>query len=115
MRENQLDQTTFIVHTGTGTIINADEALVMNVDTTGILPDDDEIVAEAEHRGNTLYEMYVVLVGNIFDGMKVVGPFLNIDEATEWGDRNGEMDWYTARINLPYTWDGTERLEWESK
>ena len=113
MRENKVDQTTFIVHTGTGTIIDADDVLVMNMDTTGIMPSDFEIIAEAGYRGNTLYEMYVVLVGNVFDGMKVVGPFPNIDEANDWADRNAEMDWLTARINLPYLWDGTERVDWE--
>jgi hypothetical protein len=113
MRENQIDQTTFIVHPGSGTVIDADEVLVMNMDTTGILPSEDEIVSEAEFRGGTLYEMYVVLVGNIFDGMKVVGPFLNIEEAMDWGDRNGEMDWYTARMDLPYRWDGGERIDWD--
>lgn len=115
MRENQIDQTTYIVHPGTGTIIDADEALVVNIDTTGIAMDDHEVVAEAEMQGNTLFAMYVVIVGNIFDGMKVVGPFVNIDEAINWGDRNGEMDWYTARITPPYTWDGTERIDWEVK
>ena len=113
MRNNQLDETTLIVHPGTGTIINADEVLVINLDTTGMEMEEDQIVEEAEMQGNTLLSMYVVMVGNIFDGMKVVGPFVNIEEAIVWGDCNGEMDWYTARIELPYTWDGGNRVDWD--
>lgn len=112
MRESQVNQTTFIVHEGTGTIIDADEVTVVNIDNTAIIHEDD-VLLYASEQGNTLYTMYVVIVGNIFDGMNVVGPFLNIDEAIEWGDRNGEMDWYTARITPPYTWEGTERIDWE--
>lgn len=107
MRANNPDITTFIVHPGTGTIIDADEAVVINMDVTGRY-DDDDIITEATDCGNTLYSMYVVMVGNIFDGFQTVGPFLNIEEAIAWGedgwrtDSACSLDWYTCQITSPW-------------
>lgn len=112
MRANNPDITTFIVHPGTGTIIDADEAVVINMDTTGRY-DEDDIITEATDCGYSLYTMYVVMVGNIFDGFQVVGPFINIDEAIAWGDEFGDADWYTAAIQMP--WGDEEYIHLEVK
>lgn len=101
MRANNPDIKTLIVHPGTGTIIDADEAVVINMDVTNGY-DDDDIITEAVDCANTLYHMYVVMVGNIFDGFQTVGPFLNIEEATAWGAEFGDVDWYTCSITTPW-------------
>jgi hypothetical protein len=101
MRQNSPDIATFIVHPGTGTVIDADEAVVVNIDTTSLYHEDD-VINEAVDQHNTLYSMYVVMVGNIFDGFRTVGPFINVEEAIQWGDQFAETDWYTSRIMMPW-------------
>lgn len=107
MRANNPDIKTFIVHPGTGTIIDADEACVINMDVTGRY-DEYDIVGAANDYGYDLYHMYVVMVGNIFDGFQTVGPFINIDEAIAWADEFADADWYTCRITMPW---GEEKRE----
>lgn len=43
----------------------------------------------------------VVLVGNIFDGYDVVGPFASFDEAAAWCDKNTHRDTWVATLNSP--------------
>ena len=91
MKYAPADQTTLIVHPGTGTILDADECFIYNTDDTGIAMEDHQIVEEAEANGDTLNGLHVVIVGNIFDGTRVVGPFLSFEDANLWADRHVEM------------------------
>jgi hypothetical protein len=91
-------QTTLIVHPGTGAIIDADDCLIFNTDHNGMAMDDHEIIEEAKANGDTLNGLHVVLVGNVFDGVTVVGPFLNIDDATLWADTNTGQEWWVSSI-----------------
>lgn len=107
MRVNNPDIKTFIVHPGTGTIIDADEACVINMD--GAVPYDEyEIVGAANDCGYDLYHMYVVMVGYIFGGFVAVGPFICVDEAIAWAEEFADADWYTCRITMPW---GEEKRE----
>lgn len=47
--------------------------------------------------------MHVVVIGNPFYGLKIVGPFNNIEEAIEWADlRQGArptgLDWWAVPL-----------------
>ena len=99
MKYAPADQTTLIVHPGTGTILNADECVIYNTDDTGIAMEEHQIVEEAEANGDTLNGLHVVIVGNIFDGTRVVGPFLSFEDANLWADRHVEMEWWTTSID----------------
>ena len=92
------DQTTLIVHPGTGTILNADECVIYNTDDTGIAMEEHQIVEEAEANGDTLDGLHVVLVGNIFDGTTVVGPFLSFEDANMWAEVNVSQEWWITSI-----------------
>jgi hypothetical protein len=98
MKHSPADQTTLIVHPGTGTILCADECVIYNTDDTGIEMEEHEIVEEAEANGDTLDGLHVVLVGNIFDGTTIIGPFLSFEDANLWADGLGvgEEWWITA-------------------
>jgi hypothetical protein len=106
------EQTTLIVHPGTGTIIDADECLILNTDDTGIAMEDDQIIEEAEANGDTLKGLHVVLVGNVFDGVTVVGPFLNVEDGCLWADNNTDQEWWVSSITPaePATEYRAERL-----
>ncbi len=92
------EQTTLIVHPGTGTIIDADECLILNTDDTGMAMEDDQIIEEAEANGDTLNGLHVVLVGNVFDGVTVVGPFLSVEDGCLWADTNTDQEWWVSSI-----------------
>ena len=97
------EQTTLIVHPGTGTIIDADECFIFNTDDTGMAMEDDQIIEEAEANGDTLNGLHVVLVGNVFDGVTVVGPFLSVEDATLWADTNTDQEWWVSSITPTYS------------
>ena len=43
----------------------------------------------------------VILMGNVVDGISVIGVFEDIDEAVEWADENIERDdWVAATMIL---------------
>ena len=98
MKYAPADQTTLIVHPGTGTILDADECFIYNTDDTGIEMEEHQIVEEAEANGDTLDGLHVVLVGNIFDGTTVVGPFLSFEDANMWGESNSGLEWWITAI-----------------
>ena len=92
------EQTTFIIHPGTETIIQADECVLINTDDTAIWLEDHELVETAEENGDTLNGLHVVVVGNVFDGIQIVGPFLNLEDAMDWGDRQVSKEWWASSI-----------------
>lgn len=98
MKHSPADQTTLIVHPGTGTILDADECFIYNTDDTGIAMEDHQIVEEAEANGDTLNGLHVVLVGNMFDGTTVVGPFLSFEDANLWADNNADEEWWITSL-----------------
>ena len=98
MKYAPADQTTLIVHPGTGTILDADECFIYNTDDTGIAMEDHQIVEEAEANGDTLNGLHVVLVGNMFDGTTVVGPFLSFEDANMWAEGDASQEWWITSI-----------------
>jgi len=98
MKVYPADQTTFIVHPGTGTIINAAECVLVNTDDTAIWPEDHELIETAEANGDTLDDLHVVIVGNVFDGINIVGPFLSLEDAMDWGERESDQEWWASSI-----------------
>lgn len=98
MKTHPEDQTTFIIHPGTGTIINAAECVLINTDDTAIWPEDHELIETAEANGDTLDDLHVVIVGNVFDGINIVGPFLSLEDAMDWGERNSAQEWWASSI-----------------
>lgn len=98
MKTHPEDQTTFIIHPGTGTIIKADECVLINTDDTAIWPEDHALIETAEANGDTLDDLHVVVVGNVFDGINIVGPFLSLEDAMDWGERNSAQEWWTSSI-----------------
>ena len=92
------EQTTFIVHPGTGTIINAAECVLVNTDDTAIWPEDHELVETAKANGDTLDGLHIVMMGNVFDGVTPVGPFLNWEDAHEWAEANSDQEWWIASL-----------------
>jgi hypothetical protein len=105
MKVYPADQTTFIVHVGTGTIINADECVLINTDDTAIWPEDDELIETAEANGETLDNLHVVMVGNVFDGVRIVGPFLSWDDACHWAEVNADREWWVTGIYSTTKWE----------
>lgn len=106
------EQTTFIIHPGTGTIIKADECVLINTDDTAIWPEDHELIETAEANGDTLDDLHVVIVGNMFDGINIVGPFLSLEDAMDWGEREAPQEWWTSSItSAAGAWgEGVRRL-----
>lgn len=98
MKHSPADQTTLIVHPGTGTILDADECVIYNTDDTGIAMEEHQIVEEAEANGDTLDGLHVVLVGNIFDGTTIIGPFLSFEDANLWADNNAAEEWWITAL-----------------
>jgi hypothetical protein len=47
--------------------------------------------------------MFVVIEGNIIDGMRIHGPFASAEEANEWADREVKTDWWCAALFNPQT------------
>lgn len=94
------EQTTIIVHPGTGTIIDADEVVLINADNTAIWPEEHLLIEVAEAEGGSLSDLFIVLVGNLADGIDFVGPFLNINDAAEWASTCGDH-WLVMRITTP--------------
>lgn len=44
-------------------------------------------------------DQYVVVVGNVFDGLALRGPFDSMDDAIHWGDTQVKCeDWVAVRI-----------------
>ena len=98
MKTHPEDQTTFIVHPGTGTIINAAECVLFNTDDTAIWPENHELIETAVNNGDTLDSLHVVIVGNVFDGINIVGPFLSLEDAMDWGEREADQEWWASSI-----------------
>lgn len=52
-------------------------------------------------------EKWIVMVGNVSDGFKAVGPFETLEEAEQWQGRRAEYwticDTYSIRITDPAT------------
>lgn len=48
-----------------------------------------------------LVDPVVLIVGSVVDGVSVVGPFTDIEEASAYAEREGERDWSVARLWLP--------------
>jgi len=94
------EQTTLIVHPGTGTIIDADEVVLINTDNTAIWPEEHVLIETAEAEGGSLSDLFIVLVGNVADGIDFVGPFLNITDAAEWASTCDDH-WSVKRITTP--------------
>ncbi len=51
-------------------------------------------------------QLYVVTIGNPFDGMRLVGPFDDGEAANEYAD-NHQDDWWVVKLDAPAT-DGEE-------
>jgi hypothetical protein len=99
MKTHPEEQTTLIVHPGTGTIIKADECVLINTDDTAIWPEDHELIETAEANGDTLDDLHVVVVGNVFDAcIDIVGPFLSLEDAMDWGEREADQEWWASSI-----------------
>jgi len=46
--------------------------------------------------------LFVVVAGNHFDGMRLIGPFANGNDANEWADENCDTeDWWVVNIIDP--------------
>jgi hypothetical protein len=99
MKVYPADQTTLIVHPGTGTILNADECVIYNTDDTAIWLEEDEIVRAAEANNDTLKNLHVVVHGNVFDGIHIIGPFLSWDDAAQWAELNADREWWVTGIH----------------
>jgi len=94
------DQTTLIVHPGTGTIIDADEVVLLNMDDTVDWPEEHELIETAEDNNETLDNLHVVVLGNVFDGVRLVGPFLSFDDAALWADEKADREnWVTGLLS----------------
>jgi len=94
------EQTTLIVHPGTGTIIDADEVVLINTDNTAIWPEEHVLIETAEAEGGSLADLFVVLVGNVIDGIDIVGPFFHIADAQDWASDYTDQ-WTIKRITTP--------------
>lgn len=46
----------------------------------------------------TLDDLHVVVVGNVFDGIDLIGPFLSFDDAELWADQNSPQEWWVTRL-----------------
>lgn len=99
MKVYPADQTTLIVHPGTGTILNADECFIYNTDDTAIWLEEDELVEAAKANNDTLKNLHVVVHGNVFDGIRIVGPFLSWDDAAQWAELNADREWWVTGIH----------------
>lgn len=43
--------------------------------------------------------MYVVVMGNPFDGLEIRGPFENVDDANDWADQNlRDETWWVVEV-----------------
>lgn len=98
MKVYPADQTTLIIHPGTGTILTADECVLYNTDDTAIWPEEHEVVEAAEANDDTLGGLHIVMMGNVFDGVTPVGPFLNWDDAHSWAEENSDQEWWVASL-----------------
>ena len=105
MKVYPADQTTFIVHGGTGTILKADECVLVNTDDTAIWPEDHELVETAVFNNDTLDNLHVVVVGNVFDGVRLVGPFLSWDDAAHWAEVNADREWWVTGLYSTTKWE----------
>ena len=45
-----------------------------------------------------LDDLHVVVVGNVFDGIDLIGPFLSFDDAEAWADQNAPHEWWVTRL-----------------
>jgi len=94
------EQTTLIVHPGTGTIIDADEVVLINTDNTAIWPEEHVLIETAEAEGGSLSDLFIVLVGNVIDGIDIVGPFFHIADVQDWASDCPDQ-WTIKRITTP--------------
>ncbi len=44
-------------------------------------------------------ELWVVALGDAFDGLSLFGPFDDCEEACEWAERNADGDWHSLLIS----------------
>lgn len=100
---------TLIVHPGTGTIIDAEDGvLIVNIpseDFAQLEGSDQAVVEYAEQHGTPvmLRPMYAVAVGEQFDRIDFYGPFPYFDDAEEWAGRhvNGTSNWWIVSLSDP--------------
>lgn len=53
--------------------------------------------------------MYVVIAGDVVDGIDIIGPFDDPDEASTWGADFSMGDWHVVKVLTPSeVEDGTE-------
>lgn len=45
--------------------------------------------------------MHVILAGNVIDGLEVIGPFDDAEEAIQYGDDHVDPDWVVADLQAP--------------
>ncbi len=43
----------------------------------------------------------VLIVGNVVDGVRLVGPFVDFEEATTWGETFGDHEWNAVELASP--------------
>lgn len=47
-------------------------------------------------------DVYVVIIGNLLDGVRHYGPFDDFDVASDWADRNDiSSEWWVAGVESP--------------
>ena len=51
---------------------------------------------------------YIVIVGNIVDGVSFYGPFVDVEDASRWIESNHHDAWEIAGINIPHDTELTE-------
>ena len=57
-------------------------------------------------------DSFVVAIGNPFDGISLVGPFDDAEEANEWAENHARAnDWWSMHVRDPATWDGGDDNE----
>lgn len=45
--------------------------------------------------------MFVVVIGNVFDGLDLIGPFDEMDEAQDYGDASRHDEWTAVELVAP--------------
>ena len=93
---------TLIVHKGTGTIIDADDAYIAHGDFTDM--DDEQVIDKVTSEGNyPVTKCWAVMHGNPFEGFSFEGPFWDYEDAAVWGDMYPTWEWYVVSINRSNT------------
>lgn len=51
---------------------------------------------------------WIVIMGDPVDGFAYFGPFPDADSAVEWGNTNGDSDWWITSLHDPELGDEVE-------